>query len=283
MKAKNKKYKISATARMVSVWRSRDAALSGDTIAQYFITPEAEKLADEYERKIYPSIVRHLCLRSRFSEDTLIEAVKKYNIKQFVSLGTGLSTTSYRLNMFPDVKAFEVDIPKMIVYKKEKIAELFKSGCVKFNPKTVNYIAGDLRFPKKIFCNLIKAKLNISLPTFYLLEGVSYYLPLDIIKELISIIAGLKHPVAYFVMDYWPKYCRKRIVFQLMVKMFGRLNEKVYTLFSGTEIKKLFKNFDVITEKSITQIENMYCSDKALCPPNRIMPVNIVTAIKIMS
>lgn len=279
-KNENKKYKISSTARIVSAWRSQDAALSGDIIAQYFITPEAKKLAKEYEQKIYPNIVRHLCLRSRFIEDNLIDAVKKYKIKQFVSLGAGLSTTSCRLDIFPGVKAFEVDAQEMIAYKKEKIAELFRSKRIKINPKTVNYVAGDLRFPQKIFSDLIKAKLDISLPTFYLLEGVSYYLSLGIIKKLIGIITGFKHPAVYFAMDYWPKYCKKRKVFQLMAKMFGKLDEKIYTLFSKTEIKKLFIDFDFITEKSIKQIENIYCSDKILCPPNRVMPVNVAMAVR---
>lgn len=279
-KTRIKKHKISATARMVSVWRSRDIGLSKDALAPYFITTEAEKLAKEYEQKIYPNIVRHLCLRSRFIEDNLINAVKKYKIKQFVSLGTGLSTTPYRLDIFPGVKAFEFDTPEMIIYKKKKMEELFKLKHIKINPKTVTYVAGDLRFLKKIFSDLIKAKLDISLPTFYLLEGVSYYLSLDIIKELIHIIGGLKHPVTCFAMDYWPNHCRKRKVFHLMAKMFGKLNEKVYTLFSETKIKKLFENFDVATEKSITQIENIYCSSKILCPPNRVMPVHVVMAVK---
>lgn len=265
---------------MVSVWRSRDIELSKDILASYFVTPESEKLAKEYEQKIYPNIVRHLCLRSRFIEDNLIDAVKKYKIKQFVSLGTGLSTTSYRLNIFPGVKAFEVDAPEMIAYKKYKMTELFKSKRIKINPKTVNYLAGDLRFPQKIFSDLIKAKFDTYLPTFYLLEGVSYYLPLGIIKELINIIWKLKHPVTCFTMDYWPKYCQNRKVFQLMTKMFGKLDEKVYTLFSKAEIKKTFKGFDVITEKSITQIENLYCSSKILCPPNRVMPVNVAMAVR---
>lgn len=219
-------------------------------------------------------------MRSRFIEDSLINAVKKYKIKQFVSLGSGLSATAYHLGIFPGVKTFEVDTPEMISYKKNKMAQLFRGKHIKINPKVVNYVIGDLKFPQKIFSNLIKAKLNISLLTFYLLEGVSYYLSFNVIKELISIIEDIEHPVTCFAMDYWPKHCCDRKVFKLMAKMFGNLNEKVYTLFSAAEIKSLFKNFDVVSEKNITQIENIYCSNKILRPPHRVMPVHILAAMR---
>lgn len=62
------------------------------------------------------SLRAFLVARSRFAEDTLAEAVRSKDVRQYVLLGAGLDTFAYR-NPHADLNVFEVDHPATQAWK----------------------------------------------------------------------------------------------------------------------------------------------------------------------
>ena len=98
-----------------------------DPLALKIIGDEAERELRNSQNDLYPEgrvgLRAFIAARSRFSEDTLAEAVKS-GVRQYVLLGAGLDTFAYRAaKMFPGLSIFEVDHPATQGWKRQRLAE----------------------------------------------------------------------------------------------------------------------------------------------------------------
>ena len=110
---------VSDTALMVAACR----ALEADAEDGFVHDPFAARLAGERGMAILRALPHAQVLRfgvgtrSRFMDELLLEAFAARRIETVVSLGCGLDTRPWRLDLLPDLRWIEVDFPEMLDYK----------------------------------------------------------------------------------------------------------------------------------------------------------------------
>jgi methyltransferase (TIGR00027 family) len=110
---------VSDTARMVAACR----ALEFDASDGFVRDPFAARLAGERGMAMLralpqPEMMRFgIGVRSHFIDELLLEALASEKIATVVSLGSGLDTRPWRLDLPPDLRWIEVDFAEMLDYK----------------------------------------------------------------------------------------------------------------------------------------------------------------------
>jgi methyltransferase (TIGR00027 family) len=112
---------VSDTALMVAACRAHETSLDD----AYFHDPFAERLAGERGLAIlnampHANILRiGLAIRTRFIDDLLIDALSHNAIATVLSVGCGLDTRPWRLELPRDLRWVEVDFPDILDYKEQ--------------------------------------------------------------------------------------------------------------------------------------------------------------------
>jgi len=115
---------VSDTALMVAACR----ALESESPDGLVHDPFAARLAGErgmaiLRRLPYPELMRFgIGVRSHFIDELLLEALASKSIATVLSLGCGLDTRPWRLDLSPDLRWIEVDFAAMLDYKDELIS-----------------------------------------------------------------------------------------------------------------------------------------------------------------
>jgi len=131
-------------------------------------------------------------VRTAFIDKWLIEetAVHPNNPFQFVNLGAGVDTRSYRMDCLKNdkVTVWEVDLEAVNAVKTEVLKKLnIQPVC---STHVVNADLATNELPKK----LAETNHNPELPTHWLLEGLIMYLPLekqhDLLQQVIELSAS---------------------------------------------------------------------------------------------
>ena len=126
-------------------------------------------------------------------DEAIIQVCEQGNIHQVVVLGAGMDTRPYRLDL-PKVKWFEVDVPDMSNYKKEKI-EMVPAGLKNYavlKTQSHRYVPLDLATSlSRLVPGLDAAGLDRKSPILYVAEGLVYYLTTD---ENMSLLDALPAP-----------------------------------------------------------------------------------------
>ena len=139
-----------------------------------------------------PSIQHMNCVRVTFVD----AAIERYlpGVEQFVELGAGYGTRTVQLQHNHRIRCFEVDLPKTQQMKRELLSQcgVDPSG-VKFVP--ANFLTDNW------LNNLAKADFDPRKPTFFLWEGVTYYLSREAMEKTFRTIAT-SAPGSVVVFDY---------------------------------------------------------------------------------
>lgn len=178
--------------------------------------------------------------RSTFAEKRLNLFAKKYEKSQYVILGAGLDTFSFR-NKNQNITVFEIDHPNTQLYKKNRLNELNWEI-----PQNVNFISVD--FESENIIKLLENKdFDINLPTFFTILGVTYYISYEVLQNMIKTISELTNTDKEIVMDFPDE----------TTFMTGK-NERAKALFEITRLmgEKMQGNF------SIFEIQNILKSNK---------------------
>jgi len=123
-------------------------------------------------------------------------AIERYlpAVEQFVELGAGYDTRTVQLQHNRRMRCFEVDLPKIQKMKRELLHQCgVDTSGVKFVP--ANFLTDDW------LDNLAKAGFDPGRPTFFLWEGVTYYLSRDAMEKTFRTIATIA-PGSGVVFDY---------------------------------------------------------------------------------
>lgn len=187
---------IPFTARLMAHYR----ALENKKEKPLFIDPFAERLAGQLssylERHLRVSEMDYPIVRSYYIDEQLLKPWCACQSKsQIVILGAGLDTRAYRLEYLKEQEhsIFEVDFLKLIQYK-EEVLEGENPYC-----KLVR-LSIDLSRPNWK-SHLIKGGFSAEVPTFWILEGLVYYIKKDLAAELIRSIAELSTPDSELFVD----------------------------------------------------------------------------------
>lgn len=110
---------VSDTALMVAACRAHETELED----AYIRDPFAARLAGERGPAILQSLPHSnvlrlgISIRTRFVDELLLEALKDHAIATVLSVGCGLDTRPWRLDLAPDLRWIEVDFAEMLDYK----------------------------------------------------------------------------------------------------------------------------------------------------------------------
>ena len=139
-----------------------------------------------------PPIQHMNCVRVTFVD----AAIERYlpGVEQFVELGAGYDTRTVQLQHNRRIRCFEVDLPKTQQMKRELLSQCgVDTGGVKFVP--ANFLTDNW------LDNLVKADFDPRKPTFFLWEGVTYYLSREAMEKTFRTIAT-SAPGSVVVFDY---------------------------------------------------------------------------------
>jgi methyltransferase (TIGR00027 family) len=139
-----------------------------------------------------PSVRHSSSVRATFVD----AAMKRYlpGVEQFVELGAGYDTRTVQLQHDRRIRCFEVDLPNIQQMKRELLHQcgVDTSGIqfVPANLSTDNWLD-----------NLTRAGFDPGKPTFFLWEGVTYYLSRDAMEKTFRTLATIA-PGSVVVFDY---------------------------------------------------------------------------------
>ena len=133
--------------------------------------------------------------RIAFAELALERFARRHSACQYIICGAGLDTFAFR-NSDEAVQIFELDHPDTQAYKLQRIHELRWEI-----PPNVHYSAIDFE-EDDLVRTLLHDGFRRSIPTFFSLLGVSYYLSKRAFRELVSSVSALSIPSSQFVLDF---------------------------------------------------------------------------------
>ena len=133
--------------------------------------------------------MRYFSARTRFMDEELLKGIKS-GIKQVIILGSGYDTRAYRFYT-PGVQFFEVDFPEVIESKKNATKALG------FPQDQVTYVGADLS--KYSLSEVMNSydDFDRKEPTFFMVEGLIYYLEQSAVDDLYANISMIAAPVHF--------------------------------------------------------------------------------------
>lgn len=131
--------------------------------------------------------------RLRLGDLTVLDAVEA-GIRQVVLLAAGTDTRAYRLELPADTQVFELDLPGVIAWKDQVMAE---AGV---RPRGQHHwVEADLRENWELA--LEQAGFDRSAPAVWVLEGLFYYLSIEEIQQLLARLSALAAPGSVLTFD----------------------------------------------------------------------------------
>jgi methyltransferase (TIGR00027 family) len=127
-----------------------------------------------------------MAMRTKFLDELLLEALMSTGIKTGISVGSGLDTRPWRLELPPDLRWIEVDFPAMLDYK-EKLMATETPRCRR------ERLSADLNDP--VQCRAIYAAVG-GAPALMITEGLLMYLPAGTVEALATEAcrqSGIRH------------------------------------------------------------------------------------------
>ncbi|RPF19993.1 class I SAM-dependent methyltransferase [Myceligenerans xiligouense] len=198
---------VAATARWTAAARARETARAD----RLFVDPFAEGLAGDdgpdllfHFHPRYASDLGnpYLPVRTKWFDDVLLGNVRAG--MQVVGIGAGLDVRPFRLDWPDDVHVFEVDQPSVFAYKDPIVAAKVEEdrhsgagdhqlGCARTTVPT-ELSAGWER-------ELLRAGFDPDRPTLWFAEGVSYYLPEDVARQVLDTVRRHSAPGSMIALD----------------------------------------------------------------------------------
>lgn len=192
--------------------------------------------------------------RIAFAEQELTRFANEHGKCQYVICGAGMDTFAFR-NENSDIQIFELDHPDTQRYKLERISYL------EWNiPENVRYVPID--FSKDDMTQeLNKSGFEPSVPAFFAILGVTYYLTLPVFEQTIEKISRISVSGNKVVFDYpdettFHDNSVERV--QRLSEITAKLGEPMQHGFSLSEIETVLRKHDFLiatheTPKTIQQ------------------------------
>src|SRR5207302_1564696 len=116
---------ISDTARWVAYYRAmetaRPDAIFKDPFAERLAGPEGKGIVDEMKRG--KQMAWAMIVRTAVFDELIMDAVRGKNVELVVNLAAGLDSRPWRLDLPPNLRWVDVDLPGILDYKVEKLKD----------------------------------------------------------------------------------------------------------------------------------------------------------------
>jgi methyltransferase (TIGR00027 family) len=154
------------------------------------------------------SIVRTMTIRTRFIDEALERAILG-GATQVVILGAGFDSHAYRCQkLLAPVRVFEVDRPATQALKKQRVNDVLGGP-----PANLTYVAID--FQHDVLPDVLtRHGFDPAQRTFFILEGVTMYLPEEAVRGTLRFVAA-HPPGSGIVFDF---------VYRAMIDMIAKID-----------------------------------------------------------
>ncbi|MBA4496339.1 class I SAM-dependent methyltransferase [Paenactinomyces guangxiensis] len=257
---RKKQNRASKTAEFVAFFRAleysypKERRLFEDPFAARFLSPPLRAAAYLSRIPVFgkgvPSLVdlwgpgarASGVARTRLIDDHLTNALEK-GIKQVVILGSGFDSRAYRIPGMVRIRVFEVDQPRTLLVKRKKLKRI--QGNL---PEEVAFVETDLNV-QKLEQTLIHAGFNLTLPAFFIWEGVTNYLTEQAVDMTLRFISTTA-PGSFILFTYVHKHTvdklgedkRTRRIYRLLQRIgepwtFGMIPEELPSYLESRGLK----------------------------------------------
>ncbi len=273
-------HEIADTAFWVNVSRAKRLDISRDVYARLWVTPRSEALWEEMAREVYPNSDVSVSLRNRFYLDRLERFGASRAEPVMVNIAAGF--TAYPFLLPENYRALEVDYPKVVRFKKEKVDAWMDQG--ELPRRNVDYHGADLASEEGL--TGLRDRLSSWLEgrqAFVVLEGITYYLPRRSLDAIFAILADVLPRGSRVAFEHWPADAATYPVFarfkRHLDETFG-WSARGFTLFDRDYPASL-PGFSLIEELDSPQVERLYSDSRALEPRDARLPAFFKTLERI--
>ena len=206
-----KKGKPSLTAELTTFARAAESArpeirrLCHDPLAREFLNTPLRILAGSrilaglvvwWAERLAPGVPGEVLGRTKYIDDSLKTRIDD-GIEQLVILGAGYDSRVYRFDgLNPRVKVFEVDHPATQRVKMKRVERLL--GRL---PDHVVFVPVDFE-QEKLHLKLFEKGYDRNKKTFYIWEGVTYYLTAKAVDETLAFVVDNSGTGSSIIFDY---------------------------------------------------------------------------------
>jgi O-methyltransferase involved in polyketide biosynthesis len=265
---------VSGTAFVVNLSRARQVALSGDTYAHLWVTPDTQALWDELAREVYPHDDVSLSLRNHFYLTRLRAFVDAHPTPTFVNLGAGF--TSYPQLVDARCRSIEVDMPGIVAHKRARVDAWVRDGALP--ARDLTFHAADLMQPADL--DRLATALDgwCAGPSFVLMEGLVYYLSRPVLDRLFTMLAHAQRPGSLVAFEYWPTDAERYGVYRrleaYLARRFGRAAHG-YTLLEPADVRAV-AGYTVAETSDIAAEERLHATTRVLQGVDDRLPIHFV-------
>jgi methyltransferase (TIGR00027 family) len=252
---------ISPSAKGVAYLRHLEVAVSLDSLARYFTDEEGERFAKQW-LSWCPYVGRTVAIRGRFTDDVAALYIDR-GISQMMNVAAGLNTFPYRHPVASKLSRYvELDLPSMIDFKRERMAELGQMELLEKDAPAVEYCPVDLG-SEKFEAELAYIDWDSSRPSICVLEGISYYFPKDKLQRIIDSLTGILAEGSVLIMDYFPDFVRSNgELTKIMNGIVSAGGETCLTYLSPKDAASMLGRFDIVLDRLESDLEPDYYSDR---------------------
>ncbi len=219
-------------------------------------------MVDILLRTLKPLIMAPI-VRARFCEDRVEQSTAE-GIQQYVIIGAGYDSFAMRrTDLANKLTVFELD---QTATQQEKRLRMKESGIPE--PENVRFISADLN-KEDMFEVLVQSEFDVSKPTIFSWFGVTYYLPLNTVKETLLKVAENAAPGSELLFDYLTKLsCTPEKWQKNQTKLADYVADKGEPLITGLDPDQIEPfvrecGFVEVENPQIGEIEKRYFSDRA--------------------
>jgi methyltransferase (TIGR00027 family) len=176
-------------------------AANGDYLAGRVLLPyqralnRAPKLARWLLERGLPGAFGYFNARTQYFDEILLQEARA-GIEQVVVLGAGFDSRSLRFSdAMRTSRVFEVDMPEVLALRTEHLLGSENT--------TASAIAVPIDFEHDDLGEALRERGYLpAAPTFFLWEGVTYYLPEAAVQAVLSLVASQSGPGSSILFDY---------------------------------------------------------------------------------
>ena len=219
-------------------------------------------MVDILLRALKPLIMAPI-VRAKFCENRVEQAAAE-GIQQYVIIGAGYDSFAMRrTDLAEKLTIFELD---QTATQQEKRLRMKESGIPE--PENVRFISADLN-KDDMFEVLVQSGFDASKPAIFSWFGVTYYLPLDTVKETLLKVAENAAHGSELLFDYLTKFSSTPEKWQKnQTKLADSVAAKGEPLITGLDPDQIEPfvrecGFVEVENPQISEIEKRYFSDRA--------------------
>ena len=191
---------LTAWARALGRIIAGDVA-NGDYLAENVLLPyqrflnRTPKLARSFLERGLPGALGYFNARTQYFDEVLLQEAR-VGIEQLVILGAGFDSRSMRFSeALRTARVFEVDLPEVLAIRAERL--------LGHQYTTSSATAVPIDFEHDDLARALRGHgYRSDARTLFLWEGVTYYLPVEAVRSVLSLVASQSGPGSSILFDY---------------------------------------------------------------------------------